>query len=136
MRVPAAKAAPLVVLAADSKAQKWLQRHESALKKLARVEELVFATKAPRQAVQIIVQGVLYYLPLGALIDIEAEKARLEKELAKIGDTITKSQKRLDNKQFMANARPEVVAAERERLAEQEESRSKTEQALARIAAA
>jgi len=136
MRVPAAKAAPLVVLAADSKAQKWLKRHESALKKLARVEELVFAAKAPRQAVQIIVQGVLYYLPLGVLIDIAAEKARLEKELAKIGDTITKSQKRLDNKQFMANARPEVIAAERERLAEQEESRSKTEQALARIAAA
>ncbi|KAA6206364.1 MAG: valine--tRNA ligase [Candidatus Tokpelaia sp.] len=136
MRVPAAKLAPLVILGADKAVQERLKRHEAALKRLARVETLSFADKAPSSAAQAVLSGVVYCLPLGSLIDIEAEKARLTKDLAKIRDNIDKTKYRLDNKQFIAHARPEIIAAERERLAEYQESCAKTKQALARLGGA
>mgnify|MGYP005997819999 FL=1 len=55
-------------------------------------------------------------LPLGDLIDLDAEKARLEKALGKIRDDIDKIERKLANEKFVANAKPEVVEAEREKL--------------------
>lgn len=58
------------------------------------------------------------FLPLEGLIDVEAEKARLDKEIAKIGKEVARSEGKLGNEKFVANAKPEVVALERERLVE------------------
>ena len=60
------------------------------------------------------------FMPLGGLIDVEAEKARLDKEIEKTAKEVGKSQGKLGNEKFVANAKPEVVALERERLAEWE----------------
>jgi len=134
MRVPPAKLAPLIVLQADNVTQTRLNRHDSALKKLARIESIEFSEKAPPQSVQAVVSGVVYCLPLGSLIDIDAEKARLEKELAKAQGAVDKIRQKLNNKKFVANAPAEIVDEERERLSEAEEAKTKTEQALARLA--
>ena len=60
------------------------------------------------------------FMPLEGLIDVEAEKARLDKEIEKIQKEVGKSKGKLGNEKFVANAKPEVVAVERERLAEWE----------------
>jgi valyl-tRNA synthetase len=60
------------------------------------------------------------FMPLDGLIDVEAEKARLDKEIEKIQKEVGKSKGKLGNEKFVANAKPEVVAIERERLAEWE----------------
>jgi len=60
------------------------------------------------------------FMPLDGLIDVEAEKARLDKEIEKIQKEVGKSKGKLGNEKFVANAKPEVVAVERERLAEWE----------------
>ena len=72
-------------------------------------------------------------LPLGELIDLKAETARLTKELAKNADEIARIEKKLGNPQFVAKAAPEVVEAEREKQAEFEEARHRLETALARV---
>lgn len=60
------------------------------------------------------------FMPLAGLIDVEGEKARLDKEIEKIRKEVGKSKGKLGNESFVANANPEVVAVERERLAEWE----------------
>jgi valyl-tRNA synthetase len=60
------------------------------------------------------------FMPLAGLIDVEGEKARLDKEIEKIQKEVGKSKGKLGNENFVANANPEVVAVERERLTEWE----------------
>ena len=57
-------------------------------------------------------------MPLAGLIDVAAEKSRLDKELEKIAKELTKSEGKLSNESFVANAKPEVVQLERDRLGE------------------
>jgi len=135
MRVPAGKTAPLVVTEADAETRRRLEIHAEALKKLARIESVEFAAKAPVQSAQAVAAGAVYCLPLGALIDIDAEKARLEKELGKLAAELAKIQGKLGNEKFVANARPDVVAAEREKLAQGEEEQAKLRGALAQLSA-
>lgn len=135
MRVPPAKFAPLVILSADEKTRQWTARQEDALKKLARLSSVSFADKAPEQTVQMVVRGIVYCLPLGALIDIEAEKARLEKELSKLQETLDKIQQKLGNEKFVAHARADVVEAEREKQSACEAEQTKLRQALAQLGA-
>jgi valyl-tRNA synthetase len=59
-------------------------------------------------------------VPLAGLIDIEAERDRLGKQLARAGGDLDKCRRKLDNESFVANAPAEVVAKERERIAELE----------------
>jgi valyl-tRNA synthetase len=60
------------------------------------------------------------YMPLEGLIDMDAEKARLDKEIEKVAKEVEKAGKKLSNPNFVDRAKPEVVAKERERLAEWE----------------
>ncbi|RWD30654.1 MAG: hypothetical protein EOS34_24900 [Mesorhizobium sp.] len=57
-------------------------------------------------------------LPLGSLVDLSAKKARLEKAIAKTEQETDRIARKLSNEKFVANANPDVVAAERERLGE------------------
>ena len=59
-----------------------------------------------------------FFLPLDGLIDVEAEKKRLGKEIEKVEKEVLKAEKKLGNEKFVANAKPEVVEKERERLTE------------------
>lgn len=58
-----------------------------------------------------------FVLPLDGLIDVEAEKKRLEKEISKVEKEVEKSLKKLQNPKFVDNAKPEVVATEKARHA-------------------
>ncbi|MCP5521893.1 MAG: valine--tRNA ligase [Verrucomicrobiales bacterium] len=58
------------------------------------------------------------YLPLEGLIDAEAEKARLTKELAKVEVEIQKVEQKLGNENFTARAPAHVLAEHRQRLAD------------------
>lgn len=135
MRVPVGKIASLAVQGADKITRERLSRHETALKRLARISDISFTDKIPEKSVQTILSGAVYCLPLGDLVDVKAEKARLEKELSKLNNELAKMRQKLDNPKFIANARAEIIAAERGRLMECEELRSKTTQALARLSA-
>ena len=72
-------------------------------------------------------------LPLGTLIDLKAEAARLQKEIAKVTEEIARLHKKLSNEKFVANAPEEVVAAEREKLDEYREAQAKLDTALSRV---
>jgi valyl-tRNA synthetase len=55
------------------------------------------------------------YMPLAGLVDVAAERARLEKEIAKADSELDAARKKLANPNFVAGAPPEVVAEHRQR---------------------
>jgi valyl-tRNA synthetase len=136
MNVPPAATAPLVVVNANSLTRERLSRHQAAIKRLARMEEISLADTAPKGAAQIIVGEATACLPLGKLIDLAAEKARLEKAIAKAGSEMNRINGKLSNERFVANANPEIVAAERERLGELEGQIESLRVALSRVSEA
>jgi valyl-tRNA synthetase len=133
MNVPPANTADLVVVGADAQTQNWAKAHEGAFGKLARVAKVVFANEPPKASAQIVAGGATLCLPLGQLIDLGAEKARIEKALGKIEADAAKIESKLGNAAFVANAREDVVASERARLAELLEQKAQTQFALERI---
>jgi valyl-tRNA synthetase len=65
-----------------------------------------------------VVGSLRVLIPLAGLIDLAAEKARLAKEIARIEGEIRKCEGKLGNANFVANAPAEVVAQERQRIAD------------------
>ncbi len=79
----------------------------------------------PAQALTLVVGGVEVYLPLAGMIDLQAERARLEKELAHVENGVARSQKLLSNEGFIAKAPAEVVEKEREKLTQLQDQAQK-----------
>jgi valyl-tRNA synthetase len=84
----------------------------------------------------VLVRGEIAALPLAGVIDLAAERARLEKEMAKVRGDIARVDAKLGNADFLARAPEEVVEGEREKREEAEARRVKIVEALARLAQA
>ncbi|KAB2696540.1 valine--tRNA ligase [Ochrobactrum sp. Kaboul] len=133
MNVPAGAVAPVVVLDANATTTERFERHDAAIKRLARVESVAFEAQAPKGAAQMLLGEATICIPLGKLIDLKAESARLAKEAGKIAADIDRIEKKLSNEKFVANAKEEVVEAERERLVELKEAAERVATAESRI---
>jgi valyl-tRNA synthetase len=133
MNVPPAAIAPLVVIGAGEAARARFQRHDQAIKRLARIGEISLADAAPKGSAQMVLGEATVCLPLGSLIDLKSEAARLQKKVAQVTEEIARLHKKLSNEKFVANAPEDVVAAEREKLAEYSESQSRLATALERV---
>ncbi|CUW87868.1 valine--tRNA ligase [Rhizobium pusense] len=136
MNVPPGAIASLVVVGANTSTEARLDRHAAAIRRLARADEIRAADVAPKGSAQIIVGEATICLPLGNLVDLAAEKARLEKAIGKVDAEMERIDKKLSNEKFVANADPEVVAAERERKAELEIQLASLRTALTRVSEA
>jgi valyl-tRNA synthetase len=77
--------------------------------------------------------GATAALSLAGIIDLAAERARLQKEIAAFDSDIGHVNKKLGNPNFVARAAPEVVEEQREKLAEAEAGKAKLLAALARL---
>ncbi|QUS39956.1 valine--tRNA ligase [Tardiphaga alba] len=133
MNIVPATLTPLVLVAASAEMQARAQRWSDVIKRLARIDNITFADKAPEGTVQLIVRGEVAGLPLKGLIDVAAEQARLEKELAKAEGDIKRADAKLSNEKFVANAAEEVVEEEREKRAAAEARKAKTLEAIERL---
>jgi len=133
MNIVPATLTPLVLVAASADMQARAQRWSDVIKRLARIDNITFADKAPEGTVQLIVRGEVAGLPLKGLIDVAAEQARLEKELAKAEGDIKRADAKLSNEKFVANAAEEVVEEEREKRAAAEGRKAKVLEALERL---
>jgi valyl-tRNA synthetase len=74
------------------------------------------------------------FVDLADLVDVEAETARLDKEIEACTKSIAGKQAILANESFVARAKPEKVAEERARLAELEDKLAKARVARAALA--
>jgi valyl-tRNA synthetase len=77
--------------------------------------------------------GVEIELPLVGMIDLEAEKARVQKEIAKMDKEMAPLISKLKNENFLKNAPQEVVTLNRNRIAEFQEKLEKLNENLRRL---
>ncbi len=134
--VPAAARIPLLIKGAAPASLARLVRHRELILRLARLERAEpLAGDPPKGSVQMVLDEATLILPLGEVVDLAQERARLTREIARQDGEIGKITKKLGNEQFIAKAKPEVVEEQRERLAEAEQARDKLRAALARLAA-
>jgi valyl-tRNA synthetase len=89
----------------------------------------------PKGAVQVVVDEATLVIPLAEVIDLDAERRRLAREIEKLESEIGKIDRKLGNSDFLAKAPAEVVEDQRERRAEAERAKAKLRQAAARLKA-
>ena len=115
MNIPAATLTPLVLAGASAETRERAQRQGDVVRRLARLADISFADRAPEGAMQLLVRGEVAALPLKGVIDLAAEKTRLDKELAKADADIKRVDAKLANEKFVANAPEEIVEEEKEK---------------------
>ena len=109
-----------------------LQRHGSALRDLAKVVSIEAGGREGVCATAV-VRGQELYIPLEGVIDIDAERERLDKELQKSDKDIGSLEKRLGNQGFVAKAPEHVVQGFREKLEAARERREALAAARAQL---
>jgi valyl-tRNA synthetase len=110
----------------DPEEQRILTAAQAYIRELAKVESLEIAgslATEPRQVAAAVVGTVQVLVPLAGLVDVEALRAKLQKDLAKLEKEAQGIRTRLENPNFLSRANPEVVQASRKQLAELEAQR-------------
>ncbi|HRK24184.1 MAG TPA: valine--tRNA ligase [Beijerinckiaceae bacterium] len=133
MNVPAASQIPLVLVAADDSVRARLARHDEVLKRLARLSDIGFTDAAPAESMQVLVRDTNAALPLAGIIDLNAERARLNRDIERIDQDVARIDAKLGNADFLARAPEEVVEEQRERRDEALARKQKLAEALARL---
>ncbi len=95
-----------------------LGRFDAALRFLARIERIDVLAGEPPASAAARVGELDLFVPLEGLVDLDAERARIDKELKRVAGELAKSQGKLASETFVANAPATVVEQERARLAE------------------
>jgi valyl-tRNA synthetase len=135
MNVPPGARVPLTLSGATAETQARLSRHRELISTLARVSDLKEADGPPQGAVPFVIGEATAALSIAEFIDLAAERARLGKEIAGFDKDIEVNGKKLNNPDFIARAREEVVEETREKLAEAEAGKAKLQSALSRLEA-
>ena len=100
-----------------------LRERQTYVRTLARVSAAEYrsAEDPPKGAATAVVGTTEIYLPLDDLINLDEERARLSKEVGKMEDELARVQKKLDNADFLAKAKSEVIHKEREKASQFED---------------
>ena len=115
MNVPPAKEAALIINSTDLAKVEAILNNENAIMKLARISSIEYNGKRPALTASAVVKGMDVFVPLADLIDVDLEKARLEKEMNRIEKQLIGLAKKLTNQNFLARAPEDVVAKEKQK---------------------
>jgi len=136
MNIPAGAKIDALLSGANSTSEGAMSAQAEVIKRLARLEKLeLHQGDAPKGAIQVVIDEATIFLPLAGVIDVDAEKARLEKSLAKVEKEVKSIGGRLNNEAFLAKAPDHVVAENRKQLEDAELNASKIREGLERLAA-
>ncbi|TAL86676.1 MAG: valine--tRNA ligase [Rhodanobacter sp.] len=120
MNISPGKTIPLLLADGDAGDRARVVKFATQISFLARVEAPQWIDSGADEpaAAAAVVGGLRVMIPLAGLIDVGAEKARIAKEISRIEVEIRKCEGKLGNANFVANAPPEVVAQERQRISD------------------
>ncbi|MDR2050472.1 MAG: valine--tRNA ligase [Deltaproteobacteria bacterium] len=120
LNIAPSRALRVLIRPADEDRAAVLEGHRSMLVRLARLEELRLERKgeAPRPAAEQVAAGNEIFVSLEGVVDLPAERARLDKELAKLEKERLLLQGKLENRNYVEKAPAELVERDRRRVAE------------------
>jgi valyl-tRNA synthetase len=121
---------------ADDAQRALLEQNRHMIASLARLDTLDIGRQLaiPKASASSVAQGCEVVMPLAGAVDLTAELARLDRELAGIGKDLAAAQMKLANQSFVERAPAAVVERERERSRELADSRAKLEALRQRFA--
>jgi valyl-tRNA synthetase len=131
MRIsPAQKIKALIKVAGGQK--QILADNVDYISTLARLDALSLGEDMakPSGAATAVVAGIEIYIPLADIIDINKERLRLEKEIAKLGEELKKVEVKLNNKEFMHKAPIAEIDRVKSKAVEIKENKQKLEENL------
>jgi valyl-tRNA synthetase len=105
------------------------------IQNLARCNEInVLTAVGPNgHSIRAVASGIEIEIPLAGIIDLKAERLRIENEISKIQKEMAPIQKKLANQEFLSNAPQDVVRLNQSRLSEFQEKLSKLDENLKRL---
>jgi len=124
---------PLILARASDQVWERSQRWSEFLKRMARISEIIREPAYPPGTIQLVVRNETIGLAVAGLIDLSAEKARLDKELAKADADIKRVDAKLTNEKFVANAPEDIVEEEKEKREAAVARKAKLLEALERL---
>lgn len=119
MNIPPHEKLPVSLACHNSGIAELMVSQAPLIKAFARISELTVADELarPSGAVASVVQGVEVFIAMRGFIDFKVERERLEKEVERLQGLRRSVEGKLSNEKFVANAPADVVAYEREKLA-------------------
>ena len=133
MNVPGGAKIPLL-LRGEGGFPDWAENQRAEITQLAHLDSMsLLDGTPPKGSMQLVIDGYSVALPLAGVIDVAQERARLDKELARIAGEIAKVEAKLGNQKFLAKAPEHVVAEQHRRKSEAEAALAKISEAAKRI---
>ncbi|HSC71127.1 MAG TPA: valine--tRNA ligase, partial [Candidatus Methylomirabilis sp.] len=135
--IPPGERLPLTLRTSTSSHDALLQVCEEYLTTLARLSRLTRGRQVakPEMAASALVRGIEVYVPLEGVVDLSAERERLNRELAKVNESLERANRKLTNTDFLDKAPAEVISRQRAAQAELQDARGKLQEGLGRIEA-
>ena len=135
MDIPPGKPLPVVLENASDTDQRLAEEHASLLQRVGRVESvtLLAAGEEPPAAATVLIDELRLLVPMKGLIDVEAERNRLGKQLGKVQAELDRARSKLDNPNFVNNAPANVVTQEKQRAADFERQIAHLREQLAKL---
>ena len=134
MNIPPSAKIELLLKDADAQTIEMFSRGKTVILALARLATAKLADTLPKGSAQFVVGDAVAGLPLGDVIDFAKERARLEKELKKADDEISRLDAKLSNEQFVSRAPEDVLNEQREKRAEFVALAARLQDAVKRLA--
>ena len=135
MNVPASLQLAVTMKGGSATTKAQLLTHSALICANARLSAVTANDAEVKNAAQVVVGDATFLLPLEGVIDLDKERDRLKKEIAKKDADIANDDKKLTNEAFVSKAPPATVDEIRERRTAAADARAKMAEALSRISA-
>ncbi|MFA5629303.1 MAG: valine--tRNA ligase [Dehalococcoidales bacterium] len=116
--------------------EKEIAAYASAIQTLAKAVPVVKGAREgalPENALVIALEGIEIVIPMQSMVDIEAEKKRIGKEIEQLDNDVARLKNRLSDEAFLTKAPPQVVDKEKANLAAREDKLAKLREHLSHI---
>ena len=135
MDIPPGKALPVVLENASQEDQRRAAEHASLLQRVGRVESVTLLAdhEEPPAAATALLDELRLLVPMKGMIDVDAERRRLGKQMDKVQADLGRARAKLDNPNFVNNAPADVVTQEKQRAAEFERQAAQLSEQLEKL---
>jgi valyl-tRNA synthetase len=137
LNIPPAKQVEVVLQSKNGGALNTLERNRIYVGSLARATQMAFQPEGekPRASATSVVGDVEVFLPLKGLINLDEEEKRIQKEISKVAEELSRINLKLHNEEFLRKAKTEAVEKERERAKVLVDKEAKLKEGLGRVRA-
>ncbi|MGE5315601.1 MAG: valine--tRNA ligase [Acidobacteriota bacterium] len=137
MNLPPSKAVDIAISCTDEAKMSVLTSNVTAIQKMTRSERVTagIGLAKPGYSASAVVSGQEVFVPLKGLIDIDVERTRLEKEIARLEGQLKGVTAKLSNESFVSKAPADVLRKEHDKRANFSETIEKLKASLGQLQA-